>query len=78
MACHRHGCFDEIPLTSSAASPYASPCASCESLLGVHAQAQEAVRRSLIAAYEIGRLKITDGDIKVLKGGFSEWKRNSR
>ena len=44
----------------------------------MHAQASEAVRRSLIAAYEIGRLKITDGDIKVLKGGFSEWKRNSR
>ena len=44
----------------------------------MHAEAPEAVHRSLIAAYEIGRLNITDGDIKVLKGGFAEWKRNSR
>ena len=35
-----------------------------------------AICRSLMAAYEMLRLGYTN--ISVLKGGFSEWKRNER
>ena len=35
-----------------------------------------AIRRSLMAAYEMLRLGYTN--ISVLKGGFSDWKRNER
>ncbi|CAL5220199.1 g2172 [Coccomyxa viridis] len=34
--------------------------------------------RSLIAAYEITKLDITNGAIGVLKGGFGEWQRTGR
>ena len=41
-------------------------------------QGMTALYRSLIAAYEITKLDITNGAIGVLKGGFGEWQRSGR
>ena len=52
-------------------------CAGCG--LQVYPKASDiglAICRSLMAAYEMLRLGYTN--ISVLKGGFSDWKRNER